>query len=176
MTKDRDFKKLVRERMTKTGESYSTARMNLRRDPHGDPGSRSARRWQISFGTLFKFMMSRARSDIRLSPLESFVELGPETAHVQMGRAFRADIPLSSIISATPDRSPVRGRGVHGDDGKWLVNGSSKGIVKLRIEPACRADLTLGPLSGEVPLQELRVSLEEPAGFLRALEVARRGH
>lgn len=29
MTAEKDFKKLVRERMSKTGESYATARMNL---------------------------------------------------------------------------------------------------------------------------------------------------
>ncbi|HEY4726737.1 MAG TPA: hypothetical protein VIJ32_00815 [Actinomycetes bacterium] len=35
MPTDRDFKRLVRARMGRTGEAYTTARAHLR--PHGDP-------------------------------------------------------------------------------------------------------------------------------------------
>lgn len=38
MTKDRDFKKLVRDRMTRTGESYAAARAQLARDAGEPPG------------------------------------------------------------------------------------------------------------------------------------------
>jgi hypothetical protein len=42
MPTDKDFKRLVRARMGKTGEAYTTARASLRPDP--DPGSVSGSR------------------------------------------------------------------------------------------------------------------------------------
>ena len=38
MPTDKDFKRLVRARMGKTGESYTTARAHLRPGQPGDPG------------------------------------------------------------------------------------------------------------------------------------------
>lgn len=58
---------------------------------------------------------------------------------VQMGWGFRATIPLSSIKKAEPNHDTVYGWGVHGWRGRWLVNGSSKGIVKLTLDPRVRA-------------------------------------
>ncbi len=57
------------------------------------------------------------------------------------------------------------GWGVHGWRGRWLVNGSSHGIVVLGIDPPARAR-TLGL---PVRLRELAVSLEDPVGFAAAL-------
>ncbi|GGV31284.1 hypothetical protein GCM10010495_54780 [Kitasatospora herbaricolor] len=84
---------------------------------------------------------------------------------VRMGWAFRAVIPLSSIAAARADAGPVPGWGVHGFGGRWLVNGSARGLVLLRVEPRCRATAALVP----VRLRELRLSLERPEDFLAAL-------
>jgi len=42
MPKDKDFKRLVRARMDKTGESYTAARARLRPGPGQDPGGAGA--------------------------------------------------------------------------------------------------------------------------------------
>ena len=84
---------------------------------------------------------------------------------VQLGWAFRAVIPRSSIRSARRWHGRVWGWGAHGWRGRWLVNGSSKGIVVLDIDPAGR-----GRVSGfPVALRELALSLEDPEGFCAAL-------
>ncbi len=42
MTANKDFKRLVRARMTKTGESYTSARSHLVLEPSVKPSSRPA--------------------------------------------------------------------------------------------------------------------------------------
>lgn len=68
-------------------------------------------------------------------PRHSDVRIKGAILHVRMGWGFTADIPLGSIASARPSNRPVTGWGVHGFGGDWLVNGSSKGIVELTIDP-----------------------------------------
>ena len=58
------------------------------------------------------------------------------------------------------------GWGAHGWRGRWLVNGSSAGIVQLDLEPRQRAWLlSIWPLT----LRVLYVSLDDPHGFLAAI-------
>ena len=116
--------------------------------------------------------------DERLRPLFVPMGLGPrhaqisidgEILRVRMGWGFRATMALSSVRGAEPDVGRVSGWGAHGWNGVWLVNGSSQGLVRLEIEPAAR-----GWVSGiPVRLRVLRLSLEEPDAFLRALRDAR---
>jgi len=82
-----------------------------------------------------------------------------------MGWGFAADIPLSSIKGAAPSNRPVTGWGVHGFGGDWLVNGSSRGIVELNIDPKARARVLGVPL----PLKRLRISVVEPEALIHAL-------
>ncbi|MGW4652460.1 hypothetical protein [Kitasatospora sp. NPDC004289] len=104
-----------------------------------------------------------------LPPSRSTVTVDHDTVHVRMGWAFRARIPLASITSAVPDRRPVTGWGVHGFSGYWLVNGSSRGLVSLTVEPPARCRVT----GLSLRLRELRISLDHPEEFL-ALLAARR--
>jgi len=96
----------------------------------------------------------------------AYVELDDDTVRVRLGWGFSASIPRSTITGA--GRGPdVRGitAGAHGWRGRWLVNGSREGIVRLDVDPPARA-WTLGfPLR----LRRLDVSLENPDGFLAAL-------
>jgi hypothetical protein len=125
--------------------------------------------------TALSFAMSYAAG---LKPLFVPMGLGPRhtrvsieggACHVNMGWAFRATIPLSSVRGAEPDVGRVSGWGAHGWDGTWLVNGSSNGLVRIEIEPAAR-----GWMSGiPVRVKVLRLSLEEPEAFLGALRDAR---
>jgi hypothetical protein len=77
---------------------------------------------------------------------------------VKMGWSFRAEIPRANITSASAVDRRVYGWGAHGWNGRWLVNGSSKGLVTLEIDPAVRARVCGVP----VKLRQLTVSLVDP--------------
>jgi hypothetical protein len=100
-------------------------------------------------------------------PSASFVELDDDTVHVRLGWAFSARIPRRLVARAGPGRSPrIRlTAGAHGWNGRWLVNASPDGIVRLELAERVRAYTAGFP----VRLKELLVSLEDPDGFLRAL-------
>ena len=98
----------------------------------------------------------------------SWVDVEPDVVRIRMGVAFRTSIPRPSIVEAGRERRYVWwGYGVHwlGVGGRWLVNGSGRGIVKIRIDPPARARVLGVPLR----LGEVWVSLEDPDGFLAAL-------
>ena len=103
-----------------------------------------------------------------LGPTFSRVDLGPDDLRVAMGWAMRARIPRASIVGAGTSRPIWWAIGVHGDfRGDWLVNGSPKGIVWLRLEPRVRARVMGVP----VRLRLLGLGLEDPDAFLAALAV-----
>ena len=118
---------------------------------------RTARRFPILFTGA-----SHGMRVLGLAPGSCWVELGGESMVVRMGWAFRMRAPLDSIRAAMPDTGRVLGWGVHGWRGQWLVNGSSDGLVRVEIEPACRALMSGLP----VQVRVLRVSLVDPDGFI----------
>jgi hypothetical protein len=77
---------------------------------------------------------------------------------------FTGDIPLSSIAEAKPYTGRVTAWGVHGWRGRWLVNGSGKGLVELTIEPAATARV----LGVAVALRALCVSVTDPDALIAA--------
>jgi hypothetical protein len=87
-----------------------------------------------------------------------YVDVGADTLRVKMGWAFAAEIPRASVRSATHDHDRVLGWGVHGWRGKWLVNGSSSGIVRIEIDPPQRGRVLMFPIR----LGVLRVSVDQP--------------
>jgi hypothetical protein len=99
--------------------------------------------------------MGRGRSE---------VVVGADTVRVRMGWAFSTEIDRSSINASHDDRS-VWGWGVHGWRSRWLVNGSSRGLVRLDIEPAARAKVC----GIRLALTELRISVDDPDGLIDAL-------
>ncbi len=84
---------------------------------------------------------------------------------VQLGPAFKAVIPRHTIRSARPWKGLVFGWGAHGWRGRWLVNGSSKGIVVLEVDPPGAGRV----LGFPVKVRELALSVEDPEGFTIAL-------
>ncbi len=88
----------------------------------------------------------------------SSVVLSEDAIDVKMGWAFRTSIPRSAVTSTRAHTGRVLGWGVHGWRGRWLVNGSSKGLVTLEIEPAARASVGGVPIK----LRQLTVSLVDP--------------
>lgn len=95
----------------------------------------------------------------------SRIELGDDALVVAMGWAFRARIPLTSITAADRFDGRVISLGVHGWRGRWLVNGSWHGLVRLAIEPAAPSRVIGFP--GR--LRELIVSVEDPDGLVGVL-------
>jgi len=106
---------------------------------------------------------------VGLTSGNSWVEVGDGRLRVRMGWAFRADVPLESVRDPRLDDRRVWAWGAHGWAGRWLVNGSSSGIVCMDLEPPDFAKL--GPVL--VTLRELRVSVEDPRGLVAALATRR---
>jgi hypothetical protein len=70
----------------------------------------------------------------------SGVTVGRTEIRVAMGWAFRARIPVDHVAGCVRAGIPrVLGIGVHGWAGRWAVNGSRDGAVRLDIDPPCRA-------------------------------------
>lgn len=100
-----------------------------------------------------------------LGPERSDVRIDGDTLHVSMGWGFTSDIPLASITDAKPNTERVFAWGVHGWRGRWLVNGSSKGMVELTIDPAAQAKVTGVPIK----LRCLWVSVTDPEALIAAV-------
>ena len=73
--------------------------------------------------------------------------------------------PRDAVASVQPLGSPVLSIGVHGMCGRWLVNGSHRGIAVLRLAPEQRARV----LGFPVHLRELMLSVDDPEALRRAL-------
>jgi hypothetical protein len=84
---------------------------------------------------------------------------------VRMSYAFRSAFDRSVIRSVRPWSGRVWSWGVHGWRRRWLVNGSSHGIVVLEIDPPARARV----LGFPIRVRELAISFEDPVGFAAAL-------
>lgn len=91
--------------------------------------------------------------------------LDDESLRVRMGFSFRAEIPRPSIKSVNPFSGLALGIGVHGWRGQWLVNGSTRSLVTIEIDPPAPAKV----LGIPVRLRILQVSIESPEQFMAAL-------
>ena len=100
-----------------------------------------------------------------MTPSRCYVDVDEHHLRVRMGMWFELDADRTVVRAAAPDPRRVLAWGVHGWRGRWLVNGSSSGIVRVALDPAPRAWL------GPVPLRvrELRVSVDDPDGLVAAL-------
>lgn len=84
---------------------------------------------------------------------------------VRYGVGFRGRVTRSAVRSVSRSHRRVLSWGAHGWWGRWLVNGSSHGIVVLGIEPQQPATV----LGWPVHLRELAVSVDDPEGLVAAL-------
>ena len=104
-------------------------------------------------------------------PRSSVVEVDPDQIRVRMGSSFKLAIPRSSVRSVSQDVGPVGAtRGVHGRDGRWLVNGSPEGLVQLTIDPPCYTERGIGTVFRKAMVNSLILSLADPEGFVAALQ------
>jgi hypothetical protein len=101
---------------------------------------------------------------IGLGPKKSEVRVADGALHVKMGWAFNALIPLASITNAEVPKERAFTWGVHYSGGRWLVNGSTKGLVALTIEPPVQAKA----VGRSVQLRSLWVSVTDPDALIAA--------
>src|SRR4029077_6642058 len=124
-----------RRARTQSHEERRRAKMTA----HGDA---AVARFPISFDRWYRVLSCLAG----LPPSRSYLDLDQEQVQVRMGWAFRSRFPRSSVVSVSePDARPLS-RGVHGFGGRWLVNGSGRGIVSMQLRPPGRAYLVGVPL------------------------------
>ncbi|MCW2779749.1 MAG: hypothetical protein JWR35_198 [Marmoricola sp.] len=97
-----------------------------------------------------------------MSPSMSHVTLDETSLRVQMGLGFRTTIPRADITSVVRDHDSIVGIGAHGLRGRWLVNTSAEGLVRVEIDPSTRVWVFGWPLR----LAELRLSLVEADEFV----------
>jgi hypothetical protein len=115
----------------------------------------------ISFEAWYGWLSSA----LGLTPSRSYVAVGHDEVEVRMGWAFRSRFPRSAIATVAPlDLRPLS-RGVHGFGGRWLVNGSGRGILSIKLTPDQRAYVMGVPIR----LRELMVSVGEPSRVATAL-------
>ncbi len=100
-----------------------------------------------------------------LVPRWSRVAIDGDRVMVRMSYAFSSEFPVSAVRSVRPWTGLVWGWGVHGWRGRWLVNGSSHGIVVVELDPPARARV----LGFSIRVRELAISVEDPVGFASAL-------
>jgi hypothetical protein len=118
----------------------------------------------FSYNTAMRVLMT----PMLAGPRHSTIRVDDAEVVVRMGLAgwtFTADVPRSSISAATQVSGPVWGWGAHGWRGRWLVNGSGTGLVRLTIEPGARGRV----LGYPVRVRVLTLSLADPVGFIRAV-------
>ncbi|MGD9792941.1 MAG: hypothetical protein AB7V43_05630 [Acidimicrobiia bacterium] len=119
-------------------------------------------------GTRFPILftgLNKTMSLLGLAPRWCWAELDAERLTVHMSWAFRATIDRSAMRSVEPYDGRILGWGVHGFRGRWLVNGSSKGLVRIAIDPPQRANV----LGVPIKLRELMVSIDGRDEFIAAL-------
>jgi hypothetical protein len=124
----------------------------------------TVRRFDFSFNPFTRVLMTLLLS----GPGLCRAELSGDRLRVRMGLggwAFACSVRRDSIVDARPVRGPVLAWGAHGWRGRWLVNGSSRGLVQLTIEPAGRGRCLFVP----VKLRQLTLSLDDPSGFIDAV-------
>jgi hypothetical protein len=119
------------------------------------------REFRLSFNWPMRVLMTV----LLAGPRFCRVTVSPSDLDVRMGVggwAFAARVPVSSIVEVGRYSGRVLGWGAHGFRGWWLVNGSSRGLVTMAIEPVGRGRC----LGFPIKLRQLTISLDDPDGFI----------
>ncbi len=98
-------------------------------------------------------------------PSRSWIDIYDATVSVRMGWAFGATIDRAANTAAGSWSGRVWGWGAHGWRRHWLVNGTSKGIVTIELDPLQPGRVLGFPLR----LRQLSVSVADPDALLAEL-------
>ena len=119
------------------------------------------KRFQIYFDPWYRVLSFL----VGLPPSGSYIELSEDQVKVRMSWAFRSRFPRSAVSEVSVVSKKPLSRGVHGFCGRWLVNGSGKGILSIKLNPVQRAYVMGFP----VRLKELLISVENPSEVVEIL-------
>ena len=124
--------------------------------------------FSLRYGAVSRWLLAAVAS----GPGRSGIAVGDADLAVEMGVSFGGRAPLQSVASARPLEETVAvTRGVHGWRGDWLVNGAGDGLVEVRFDPPMKAHV----LGFPIRVRRLRVSVDDPAGFAKAVQGAAHG-
>jgi hypothetical protein len=122
------------------------------------------RQFRLSFSAWMRVLTT----PLLAGPRRCHVEVTSDQLSVTMGVggwAFYGSVPRSSVTQVNRVDGPVWSWGAHGWRGRWLVNGSARGLVQVSMDPAGRGHC----LGFPIKLRQLTVSLDEPDEFVAAL-------
>ena len=108
---------------------------------------------------------NRAMVLLGVVPENCRVEVDDGELRVRMSWLFSLDVPRVNVRSVAREEGRVWGWGAHGWRGKWLVNGSSSGLVRVELDPPGRGRVA----SVGVEVRVLVVSVADPDGLIAAL-------
>ncbi len=97
-------------------------------------------------------------------PGAAYVEVDGDAVRVHMGWAFHAEVARPAIASVAQFHRVVS-VGVHGWNGRWIVNGAHQPIARIELHVDARARV----LGVPVRLRELLVSVDDVAELERLL-------
>ena len=123
--------------------------------------NQTSHRFPIRFGRFNAALMTL----LGMGPRRSFVEVTDGDLRVKMGWGFSATVPRSSVTEVERRGYVWWAFGVHSlgwTMSRWIVNGSSHGVIKLLIDPPAPGR-TLGK---SVRLRELWLSVDDPDEFV----------
>ena len=121
------------------------------------------KRFSIRFDRWYRVLSSV----VLMPPASTYVEVLDGQVEICMSWGFRARFPITAISKTSMLGKKPLSRGVHGWDGRWLVNGSGRDIVVLDLAPVQSAKV----LGVAVQLRQLMVSLEDPDSFRKLISV-----
>jgi hypothetical protein len=119
----------------------------------------------MRFPISFSPKLSRLMAALGINRRNSWVELTPAALRVHMAWGFDLRAGRTAVGAAVPDHDRVLGWGAHGWRGRWLVNGSSQGLVRISLDPPAKGRV----LGAPIHVHTLRVSVEDPDGLIAAL-------
>jgi hypothetical protein len=94
----------------------------------------------------------------------AYIEVDGDKVKVRMSWAFRATFSRPDVIEVV-DHRPVVSVGVHGWQGRWLVNGAHRPIATIRLSRPTTARLAGVPIA----VREVLVSVDDRDALRRAL-------
>ena len=165
MTKDSDFKALVRERMAKTGESYAAARANLRGDgASGEPpDTTDPQRFRIPTWPMTGLVAQLRPSDD--DGEDRYVDVSAEEVVVHMSDDTWCVLPRDAIVDVRRVDGLRLFAGLTGGKRVHILYGGGGSVVGIRLDRT--VDLHA---AGQVEeLRELRIGVDDADGLIAAL-------
>jgi hypothetical protein len=162
MTKDRDFKSLVRERMTETGESYATARANLRGGPTS--GNREPRRFRIPDWPMTG-RIAALRDAFGPTRDDLYVEVDDDGIDVHNGAGTEFRLPREAVVEARRCDGLSALSGVGRGNHIKLLYGAGGTVVAIKLDRE-----VIVQIAGQPELcRELRVGVDDADGLVALL-------